>query len=292
MIRQADIPAQTCKSTKLNNKKRGMKREKNMENIKIIFFDIDGTMIDMEKKQISENMLHTLVQLKKRNIIICIATGRSPIALPQFELVEFDAFLTFNGSYCFNKTDAILKNPIPTNDIEVLIENAQTLNRPLAIATKDRIIANGSDEDLVDYFAFAHQKVVIAEDFDEVVNGEEVFQIMLGSRKEDYAALINNTNASKIVAWWDRAVDIIPLSSGKGAGIEKILAHYNLSKSESLAFGDGNNDIEMLEAVGWGVAMSNASDELKAVSDEVIGHVAEDGIYHYCVKHGLIEASC
>ena len=57
---------------------------------------------------------------------------------------------------------------------------------------------------------------------------------------------------------------------------------------EALAFGDGNNDIEMLQAVGTGVAMENGSDELKAVADDICGHVAEDGVYQYCVKYGLI----
>lgn len=111
---------------------------------------------------------------------------------------------------------------------------------------------------------------------------------MLGSGKEDYAKVMANTTEAKITAWWDRAVDIIPASSGKGSGIAKMLAYYGLDKSEAIAFGDGNNDIEMLEAVGWGLAMDNASDELKAIADEVIGHVAEEGIYHYCLENGLL----
>ena len=61
-----------------------------MSAIKIVFFDIDGTLIDMNKKRISEKMLETLRRLKENGTIICIATGRSPIALPHFEGVEFD----------------------------------------------------------------------------------------------------------------------------------------------------------------------------------------------------------
>ena len=83
-------------------------------------------------------------------------------------------------------------------------------------------------------------------------------------------------------------MDIIPADSGKGVGIKHVLAHYHLKKEEALAFGDGNNDIEMLQAVGTGIAMENGSNELKAVADDICGHVAEDGVYHYCVEHGLI----
>lgn len=259
-----------------------------MKDVKIIFFDVDGTLIDMSKKQISERMLATLKALKKQGILLCIATGRSPIALPQFEGVTFDAFLTFNGSYCFNQAEGIHQNPIPKKDVQQIIENATALKRPVAIATKDRTVANGKDADLVEYFSFAHQEVIVAKDFDEVIQQQDIFQVMLGSGKEDYAKVMANTTEAKITAWWDRAVDIIPASSGKGSGIAKMLAYYGLDKSEAIAFGDGNNDIEMLEAVGWGLAMNNASDELKAIADELIGHVAEEGIYHYCLENGLL----
>ena len=61
-----------------------------------------------------------------------------------------------------------------------------------------------------------------------------------------------------------------------------------LSKDEAIAFGDGHNDIEMLEAVGIGVAMGNAKDEVKAKADFVCQSVENDGIYHYCVENKLI----
>ena len=75
---------------------------------------------------------------------------------------------------------------------------------------------------------------------------------------------------------------------GKGVGVSKMLEYYGFDKSEAIAFGDGNNDIALLEAVGHGVAMEKGSDELKAVADDVCGDVAEDGIYYYCKKHKLI----
>ena len=69
---------------------------------------------------------------------------------------------------------------------------------------------------------------------------------------------------------------------------KKILEYYHIDKSESMAFGDGNNDIEMLEVVGTGVAMGNASEELKAIADDICASVSEDGIYHYLKKQGII----
>lgn len=259
-----------------------------MNPIKIAFFDVDGTLIDMEKKQITPTTLDLLHRLQANGIRICLATGRSPIVVPHFEGVEFDATLTYNGSYCYTKTgETIFSNPIPAPDLALLIRNATAIGRPLCLATDSRLACNGSDKDLADYFSVAKIAVNVVPDFDEVAKGT-VYQIMMGGREDEYAAILKDVRGAKIAAWWDRAVDIIPATGGKGIGIRKMLEYYGLDKSEAIAFGDGNNDIEMLQAVGTGVAMENASEKLKAVATDTCGHVAREGVYHYCVEHGLI----
>lgn len=255
--------------------------------VKIIFFDIDGTLVDMQTKRISDKTVETLKRLKANGIKICIATGRSPTELPQFERVEFDAYLTYNGSLCYDGQNVIFSNPISEQDVQQIIRNATALGKPATVATGDRMAANGWAQDLADYYAVADLELKKAPDFDVVVQ-QEVYQIMIGCRAEEYAAVMKGVTGAKITAWWDRAVDIIPASGGKGIGVQKILEHYRLDRAEALAFGDGNNDIEMLEAVGTGVAMENASDQLKAIADVICGHVSQDGIYHYCVESGLI----
>lgn len=259
-----------------------------LDMIKIIFFDIDGTLIDINSRKISEKTLETLIRLKERNILLCLSTGRAPLTVPHFEGWEPDVFLTFNGSYCYNRQQIIYKNPISTEDAKVIVKNAASINRRVSAATPDKLAANGKDKDLVDYFSLAKLDVDVSSEFDEMIEKDEVYQIMCGGSEEEYPALLRDTKNAKIAAWWDRAVDIIPADSGKGVGIEKVLAHYGLKKEDALAFGDGNNDIDMLQAVGIGVAMANGSDALKAVADDICGHAAQDGVYHYCVEHGLI----
>lgn len=258
-----------------------------MKDVKIIFFDIDGTLIDVNKKAISDKTVETLLRLKERGVKICIATGRAPGSVPKFDGVDFDAFLTFNGSYCFNSSDVILSTPIPKVDVEKMIENATRINRPVSIAGKDRVVANGTDKDLSDYFGFAKQETPVSDDFDEVLKGE-IYQMMMGGRKDEYDDILKDVENARITAWWDRAVDIIPANGGKGKGIEAILEYYGIDRSESMAFGDGGNDIEMLQTVGTGVAMRNALDNVKAIADEICGTSADDGIYHYCLENGLI----
>ena len=103
-------------------------------------------------------------------------------------------------------------------------------------------MANGTEPDLEEYFAIGGVKLVVADDFDEVAQGE-VFQVLMGGREEEYPAILNDVTHAKIAAWWDRAVDIIPANGGKGVAVEKVLEFYGIDKADSMAFGDGNNDI-------------------------------------------------
>lgn len=77
---------------------------------RIIFFDIDGTLVPL-KEGIRPRTVEALQKLRQNGIRLCIATGRTPMEMPKFEGVTFDALLTYNGSYCFTPERDIFKNP-------------------------------------------------------------------------------------------------------------------------------------------------------------------------------------
>ena len=260
------------------------------KDIKIAFFDVDGTLVDMEKKVITPAMIETLKHLKEIGIILCMATGRGPYLVPSFPGIDFDVFLSYNASYCYTKDEVIFSNPIPKEDVKAIVENASEIHRPVFLAGVEGGGANGCDKDLADYFAIAKSKVNVLDNFDfEKLMDKKVYQMMVGCYKEEYADILRDVDGARITAWWTRAADITPANGNKGVGVRKILDYYHLDKENAIAFGDGTNDIEMLEAVGTGVAMGNATDDVKAVADAICGHVAEDGIYHYCKEQGLIQ---
>ena len=260
-----------------------------MDKVKIAFFDIDGTLLELGKTEITAKTRKALCALKQNGIKIGIATGRAFATIPVFDGIVFDAVLAFNGSFCVADNQIVAKYPIPKDDVQKIIENAKRMGRPVSIATAEDIVANGSDKDLEDYYAIAHHKVNVSEKFAEYVK-TDVFQIMLGCNLEERKHILEGTKNTKLAAWWDRAVDIIPKDGGKGTAIEQVLSHYKFSKEKAIAFGDGENDIDMLLSVGKGIAMGNAAEKVKAIANDICGSVTEDGIYHYLKNHRIINA--
>ena len=218
--------------------------------IKIAFFDIDGTLLKMGHRELTEKTAKALNSLRQKGILLCMATGRGSLSIPAFQDVTFDVLLTFNGSYVTIGEKIIFKNPLNHHDKQQIIRNLKKMNRAAAISNEHFIVTNGTDQDLEQYFRFGNEILTIAENFD--------------------------------------AADIIPLNCGKGNAVNAVLDYYGFSKEEAIAFGDGENDIEMLEAVGTGVAMGNARYTVKARAAAICRPVEEDGVYYYCLENNLI----
>jgi len=257
--------------------------------IKIAFFDNDGTLLRFHHKELTEKMRYTLNKLQDNGILICMATGRGIMGIPHFKDVEFDTYITFNGSYVVdNKNNLIRSYPIPKEDVRAICNNLYEMRRDATLASKDFLVCSGKkDKDLAEYFAFSGETIKVTDNFEAYLD-EDVYQIMCACTKGEHQKIIEGTSDAKVVSWWDKAADIIPLNSGKGKAVDAVLSYYGLNKEEAIAFGDGENDIELFESCGVAVAMDNANNKVKASADEICKSVDEDGIYDYCLKHHLI----
>lgn len=258
-----------------------------MNPIRLIFFDIDGTLVNPRTGRISDKTKETLNRLREKGIRLFIATGRPPASLPDLSGLRFDGFITVNGSLCYTEREIIYHRPMGPEAVRKVIQNAAELGRPVSVATRDRLSANGWEADLAGYFRLAGLELTVDEEFDAACR-EDVYQIMVGCREAEHPAIIRGAEGVDITFSWDRAADVIPAESGKGAAILKVAEFYQLDISQTMAFGDGCNDMEMLQAVGTGVAMGNADPRVKAIADDVCGPVWEEGIHHYCLRQGLI----
>ena len=88
--------------------------------------------------------------------------------------------------------------------------------------------------------------------------------------------------------WHPFVVNVLQEEVSKSLAIIKVLQYFDIDKSEAIAFGDGENDIDMLELVGLGVAMGNGNEKLKKIADFVTKKSSEDGIEFALKKYGVI----
>ena len=119
--------------------------------------------------------------------------------------------------------------------------------------------------------------------------GEKVYQILAFVPEHQKKLLDDLLDECTVTSWNDTGIDIIPKSGGKNAGIQQYLDEQGIDRNEIMAFGDGENDMKMLQFAGIGVAMGNASDTVKAAADYVTDTVDNDGVEKALRHFGLIE---
>ena len=106
--------------------------------------------------------------------------------------------------------------------------------------------------------------------------------------KEHEHLLLDRAPHLKTTRWHPHFLDVIPPTGGKDRGLDAILDHFGIPLEESMAFGDGENDLSMLVHAGIGVAMGTASDMVKAQADYAAPSVDEDGVARALEHFGLL----
>lgn len=251
--------------------------------IKVIFFDIDGTLLSHTLHEVPKSAREALRKLKQKGIKCVAATGRHLSELEKLPIkdIEFDGYITLNGQLCLDENKKIyFDRPIAGADRESLIRLFAQKAFPVALVERDGM-----------YISYVNQEVerAQAEISSEIPSigcytGNEIYQGIAYLDKQMDADLSRRLPDCSITRWNEIAVDIIPRRGGKTAGIEEYLKRNGIDRAETMAFGDGKNDIEMLRFAGIGVAMGNADASVKAAADYVTEHVDHDGI-ELALKH-------
>jgi Cof subfamily protein (haloacid dehalogenase superfamily) len=257
---------------------------------KIVFFDIDGTLLDDEKK-ICETTKDAIKKLKENDIHVAIATGRAPFMIkPLLEELGIDTYVTYNGQYVVHNGEAVFRNPIKKELLQKLEEEAAKNNHPMVFMDHLDMKANIELHDHI-RDSFASLKMVPPSFHETYYHDRDIYQALLFfDRNEDNNYQYRDTfNECHFIRWHDYSVDILPAGGSKAKGIEKLLAVLEIEKENAYAFGDATNDLEMIAYVGTGVAMGNAMPEVKKVANYVTKSNNDKGIYHGLKELGLID---
>ncbi|MBO6106546.1 MAG: Cof-type HAD-IIB family hydrolase [Stomatobaculum sp.] len=258
--------------------------------IKAVFFDVDGTLLSQKQGKVPISTRRALRRIRKKGIKIFIATGRHMIELSKLPVMEipFDGYLTLNGNLILDENKkAYAGTPISADEVEVLSGIFRAKKIPFVMISSDKRYINYVDDVVVETQASTHgtiPDVGTVSDYD----GEKIYQCIAFVQDHERKVLDEILDECSITSWNPTGIDIVARGSGKAAGIAQFIEEQGLDRSEIMAFGDGENDIEMLKYAGIGVAMGNAGDAVKAAADYVTDSVDENGIENALKHFGLV----
>lgn len=245
--------------------------------IKAIFFDVDGTLVSHHQQDVPESTRKGLAILNQKGIKIVIATGRHMSELLQMPVkdIDFSGYITLNGQLLLDETRHVYAgNPIDAGEMEVLAQTFKANAIPFKFIDENGMYINYVDDVVVD----TQTKTMGAIPEVGKYKGEKVYQIVAFVSDRQREILENVLDECDITSWNPTGIDITPKMGSKSQGIQRYMEHYGIKQEETMAFGDGENDIEMLKFVHIGVAMGNANDTVKAAANYVTDSVDNDGI--------------
>jgi Cof subfamily protein (haloacid dehalogenase superfamily) len=230
-----------------------------------------------------------LAAVKQQGIKVFIATGRSLKQIDNLHDLTFDGYITMNGAYCVNdRNDLIHKSVIPQEDIEALIRYEERENFPIEIMTVEEQLINFVDEKVVTLIELVSLPMPRVESLREASRNEILQMGIFVDKKKEREIMRKVLVHCHATRWYPIFADINLRGCSKQSGIDHILEYYDIRLDETMCFGDGGNDIPMLRHAAIGVAMGNASDEVKRTADYVTDTVDNDGIWKALKYFGVI----
>lgn len=245
--------------------------------IKAAFFDLDGTLLSHTTLSVSEGTAQALRKLRQRGIPCIAATGRHILEMEKLPLesLEFDGYLTMNGQLMLDREKQVSFGvPIQGEAKALILELFESRSLPVLLLEQNRIYLN-----YVDPVVEAAQET-ISTPIPELGTyaGAPIYQACLYLPAEGHPCL-EKLREHCVVTWWhSQGVDIVAKGGGKVAGIQRYLEANGIRQDQTIAFGDGHNDLEMLRFAGIGVAMGNAGEAVKAAADYVTASVDQEGV--------------
>lgn len=260
----------------------------------IIALDLDGTLTNSEKN-ITPRTFDALMKAQREGVRLVLASGRPTFGIAalanQLQLADYGGYvLSYNGGRIIDwcEKTVIFSQVVDQKLVPILYDFAEKAQLPIVTYLPEAILASKNEgEYLAEEARINGMPVVVAQNF-----VEEVMQIAGGSTKflipgepelliqlesEMKAALSEQMEVFRSAPFF---LELPPKGIDKAQSLQRLLTHLGLERESLMAFGDGFNDLSMIQFAGQGVAMANAVEEVKSIADFVTTSNEEDGIAH------------
>lgn len=260
-----------------------------MSKYKIVFIDIDGTLIN-EKQKVTPRTKKVISKLKEMGIYVVITSGRNSYQVRELSqsVNASSIIIASNGAevYDYEKKLTIHQAEIPIPTLQNIFDFCNTHNLKLYLNSQYQRYINLKD-------TIPYPENILISSLDEIKG--KISQIVIQSTNynrmlvlKDYLHSLNpdleNTNSSVSltnnihIPNESLFRDFTPKFNTKSSGVAKVLEYLNLNPEEAISLGDSFNDLSMFELTGLSIAMGNAIEEIKEASDEITLTNDEDGV--------------
>jgi hypothetical protein len=275
---------------------------------KLIFFDIDGTLVGFDGK-IPKSTYKALDMARNNGNKVFICTGRSKCQIYDF-LIDygFDGIIAATGAYVEYEGKVIHHDTIGEENVARLVKYFDQENIAFALQAANSQISSTENLEIMKELINKQLKASGRDDnpnvFADAVRADDlvinpskyayaekaIYYASARSLKEVSDALSPyfDVTASSFEKPDETSGEVTMAGINKAFGMKVIGDYLGFAREDMIAFGDGPNDIDMLEYAGTGVAMGNAGEYTKSVADMVTDRIENDGIYNALVKLGII----
>lgn len=270
------------------------------DNKYMIFTDIDGTLLN-DQHQLTSLTKEALISLQQQGHAVILASGRDIASLKSIgqELCidDFDqsGYIALNGLEIYNVKDGCIHKEAMLNkhDVYSLASLANHHHLDMVVFFEhclyfiDYAKTGIMEEHFIDREKY---KVHCVEDIPEHLYSHVKKVAFIQDDVHMKQALMHLQHQNlpfeicKVEKDW---VEVNPLGATKGKALEKYVQYLQGNKEYSIAFGNGENDIDMLEKAGRGIAMDNSFESVKKCADDVCRDHNHDGIYYYLKENGI-----
>lgn len=260
-----------------------------MNMTKALFFDIDGTLVSFTTHRIPQSTVDAIAEAKTRGAKVYISTGRPVGFINNLGQIAhlIDGYITTTGALCIVGDERFGCHSIANDNVDMVLEACDRWRKSCVVVGREHIAVFNDSEELTRQF-----REGLNLDFDftplPVVLQEPILQMSPFFDADEEAEVMRRLNGCVSSRWHPSFTDITNVNADKGKALVAMAAHEGLQVSETMAFGDGGNDISILRQAGIGVAMGNASGEVQAAADYVTTSVDDDGVSNALKHFGVI----
>ena len=267
----------------------------------LIAIDLDGTLLNGEKN-ISERTKAVIYEAKRRGHHVAIATGRPYRASVRYynELALDTPIVNFNGAFVHHPLDSTFgtyHSPMELETAKSIISSCNEINvKNMMAEVLDDVYLHQHDELIMQNMIMANSSIYTGEIHTNLKDDptsllihphEEQLSNLRTMLKEHHAEMIEH----RVWAAPLNVIEIVRAGLNKAVGLKRLAEHLNVPQERIIAFGDEDNDLEMIEYAGTGVAMGNAIAPLKNIANEITTSNEEDGLAAYLEERLNIKIS-